>query len=181
MSNLPTSLEIPIANIHNFTQEEIKSFFDVDYVCTGIKSIFNTISLKNKKIFFDNQNMQNYSNSTFETCDIAFIEYPKNTNFIFKKYNKLIIINVSDYIFKIKNYDAFINECNYFRSLGYFVIFDTSKILGIPGLNVCLCLYENHKDFNIDDKISSPSFFILKKLWNNKVINNILNSAPGTT
>ena len=186
--------DIPVSSIYqyqyNFNTDMLNRYFDVDYINYGTDAIIRDILFlsKGKKIFFEKPNymmVEKYANAfdmeytSFDDCDVAYISYPNgvtlnNPKFEFKRYNKTIILDLSYYIYQVKNFDDFINEVNYFRSLGYFLLFGASKILGLPGLRVGMCAYEYPEVFNYfhqPTQISAPSYYILKRLWNAETIN----------
>lgn len=177
---------------NNFNEKKLNTYYDVDYINFGVDGIIRDlfyIFRNKKKIYFEEPNYMmvqkytetfNLKKTSFEKCKIAYISYPngatlKNPNFEFKKYNdKVIILDLSYYIYQCKTYGKFMKKVEKFKKLGYYVLYGPSKILGLPGLRVGFCKCKNPKIFNKIHQpwqITSTSKLILDKLWKPDVIN----------
>lgn len=174
----------------NFDIEMNNKLYNVDYLNFGTDGIIRDILFlnKNKKIFFEEPTYMmvpkysrefNLTRTSFEEADVVYVSYPNGAkltlpNFEIKKYNKTIILDLSYYIYLCDNFEEFLDFANKCKQLGYFVLFGASKILGLAGLRVGMCLYNNKEIFNEIHQpwqITSVSKIILDKLWNSKTIN----------
>lgn len=177
---------------NNFNENKLNTYYDVDYINFGVDGIIRDLFFifrKKKKIYYEEPNymmVQKYADTfkfkktSFEECKIAYISYPngatlKNPNFKLKRYkDKIIILDLSYYIYQCRSYEKFMKKVEEFKKLGYYVLYGPSKILGLPGLRVGFCKCRNPKIFNIIHQpwqITSTSKLILDNLWKPDVIN----------
>lgn len=176
----------------NFDNKFLNRFFECDYVNFGTDGIIRDLFYlnKNKTIWYNTPNYMMISKyaeefdlkyETIENADVIYIANPNGCTLTydinpetFKDSGKVVIVDLSYYIYECNSFDEFIRYADYLKSCGFYVLYGASKILGLPGLRVGMCKCMNPEVFNSFHQpwqITSTSKIILDKCWNKDIIN----------